>query len=528
MAATITPPAALKEKVTIKAEVKWLSCKDVCIPGKADLAITLPVADVQAKSKEAPEFEKLGWAGDVKLLPEYKDEATAAVNARQTNSPSNSPSILSEKLNVQGEKSLGLPMYLLFAFVGGFILNFMPCVLPVIALKICNLVEQANRSKQHIRLQGLAFVGGMISCFMLLAAIVLAVQATGNSVGWGFLFQNPVFLIGMCVVVLLFALSLFGMFYITLPGQQGVDQLASQQGYVGTFFKGVLATVLSTPCTAPFLGTALGFALTQNAWTVVAIFFAIGLGMSLPYFLLMAKPDLIRFMPKPGAWMERFKESMGFVLLATVAWLLFVLGTTIGADGVVRTVGFLIAIAFAAWVVSSFTSLCSSPTAKTRAWAAALSVVALSFYFCYGSRPGFGLNSLPATVISRNLPGEPGAIDWQPYTVAKLDGALNSGKTVFLDFTAEWCLTCKVNERTVLDSKPVVDKMKALNIVAIKADWTTQNPQISSLLAKFNRFGVPLYVIFPAGKPTQPIVLPEVLSPELVLEKLNEAGPSKN
>jgi thiol:disulfide interchange protein len=355
------------------------------------------------------------------------------------------------------------------------------------------------------------------------------VQATGRSVGWGFLFQYPAFLIGMSVVILLFALSLFGMFYISLPGtQQRVDELARKEGPLGTFFKGVLATILSTPCTAPFLGTAVGFALTQNAWTVLAIFFTIGIGMALPYFALMINPGLIKFIPKPGYWMEKFKEAMGFVLLATVVWLLYVLGTVIGAEGVVRTVAFLVSIGFATWVVSSFTDLSSSPMQKSRAWGVSMLAVGLTFYFCYAALPGFGMLPEQMARMPDKVATLPNEINWLPFNVSELEKALGKDKTVMLDFTAEWCLTCKVNERTVLDSAPVVEKLKALNVVTMKADWTTQDPQITALLSKFSRPGVPLYVIFPAGKPTQPIVLPEVITPDLVREKLAEAGPSKS
>jgi thiol:disulfide interchange protein DsbD len=260
----------------------------------------------------------------------------------------------------------------------------------------------------------------------------------------------------------------------------------------------------------------------------MAIFLSIGLGMASPYFVLMIKPELVKFIPKPGRWMEKFKESMGFVLLATVIWLLYVLGTTIGAEGVVRTVAFLTSIAFAAWLIDSFTDLLSPPLARARIWCFALLWVATSFYFCYASLPNFGLVPSQAIVISQNLPTESDTIRWLPYSVSELDKAIRSGKTVLLDFSAEWCLTCKVNERTVLDSKPVVEKMLALKVVPMKADWTTQDPQISALLAKFNRSGVPLYVIFPARNPTKPIVLPEVITPDLVLQKLAEAGPSQN
>jgi thiol:disulfide interchange protein len=563
--ATITPPADFKGPVKIKALVKWLCCKDVCIPGKADLTLTLPVTDKEpTKSSSAADFEQLGWTGNVKDLvgSEEKKEPVAAVSSASSNTPpaggarpgpgapnttvagstattttehssaatsgngsNGTDSLLSEKLDVQGEQPISLPLCFLFALIGGFILNFMPCVLPVIALKVVGIVEQAHGDRALIQKHAMAFTAGMIGTFLLLAGILIAVRAAGGSAGWGFLFQLPGFLIGMCVVVLLFALSLFGLFYISLPNQDSVDKLASRNDLIGTFFKGVLATVLSTPCTAPFLGTALGFAFTQSSFIIALIFLTIGVGMALPYFVLLLRPDMLKFMPKPGVWMERFKESMGFVLMATVVWLLYILGQTTGTDGVIRAVAFLVAIAFAAWIIASFTNLSSTSSRKSSIWGVALSVVAISFYACYGSLPGYGLTTVKQVSTAPSA-GAGGAIDWKPYDLSELEKTLKSGKTVFVDFTADWCLTCKVNERNVLDSKPVTEKLKALNVVTMQADYTNQNPAIGKILAKFNRSGVPLYIIFPGKNPTRPIVLPEVITQDLVLKALDQAGAS--
>jgi len=534
VAATITPPKGLSGLQTIKATVKWLSCKDVCIPGEAKVSIVLPVGDAQPQpSAEAADFAKVGWSDKLTTLSDSKppaknENSTAIAVLNKSDTTSSGGSILDKKLDVQGEKQLSLPIYLMFAFLGGFILNFMPCVLPVIALKVCSMVDSAHEDNNYIRVHGVAFASGMIATFLVIAIIILIVQSTtGQSVSWGFLFQYPAFLIVMSVIVLLFSLSLFGMFYINLPGaSQQVDQLARKEGLLGTFFKGVLATVLSTPCTAPFLGTAVGFALTQSAFTVLSIFFTIGLGMASPYVILMLKPKWIKFIPKPGTWMERFKESMGFVLLVTVLWLLYVLGRLVGSDGVVRTLGFLIAISFATWLTNSFTSLRSKPSTIYGMWGMALLVVAMSFYLCYASQPGYGLIVQQQKVLE-NLPESASAIEWKPYTEAALNSAVAENKTVMLDFTADWCLTCKVNERAVLQSASVVDKLKSLNVVTMKVDFTKQDPVVTKLLHKFNRSGVPLYVIFPAKNATEPIVLPEVITTDLVVEKLNEAGPSQ-
>ena len=224
--------------------------------------------------------------------------------------------------------------------------------------------------------------------------------------------------------------------------------------------------------------------------------------------------------------MERFKESMGFILLVTVLWLLYVLGSIVGSDGVVRTLGFLVSISFATWLLKSFTGLNSKPATIYRMWGLSLLVVAMSFYLCYASLPGYGLIPQQQKILD-SMPASASTIDWKPYSEAALNDAVNQNKTVMLDFTADWCLTCKVNEKTVLQSTSVVEKLKAEKVVTMKIDWTTQDPAITKFLKKFNRSGVPLYVIFPAGRPTEPIVLPEVITSELVIAKLNEAGPSK-
>jgi thiol:disulfide interchange protein DsbD len=259
----------------------------------------------------------------------------------------------------------------------------------------------------------------------------------------------------------------------------------------------------------------------------LGIFEAVGFGMSLPYLLLTVNPKWLKFIPKPGVWMEKFKESMGFVLLATVVWLLGVVGAQVGASGVMSVGFFLTGIAFAVWVTARFTDLSSSGTRKAVVWSIAGVIAASCLYFFILTRPDLmGTQaadaSEPKTAVTES------GITWLPFSIEDLDKNIAANKTVFLDFTADWCLTCKVNERTVLDSAPVVEQLKALNVVTMKADWTRRDATISKLLAKFQRSGVPLYVVFPAGKGSSPIVLPEVITPSLVVDKLKEAGPSKS
>lgn len=507
IAATITPPANLKagESLDLKAKVKWLACKELCIPGSAEVALSLPV------TTSTPQL----------------DNNQAFSFAPYTGKPATS--ILNENVQVQGasDKPGNFLVYLALAFVGGFILNFMPCVLPVISIKVLSFVQQAGEDPKRVFNLGLTFTAGILSSFLVLAFLVIGIQQAGQKVGWGFQFQVPGFLIAMSVLVLLLALSLFGLFYISVPGGTSeIDKLATKEGHTGTFFKGVLATVLATPCTAPALGTALGFAFGQPFWVILLIFFTIGLGMAFPYLLLTAQPAWMRYIPKPGAWMETFKESMGFVLLATVVWLLWVLGKQTGVEGVIWTSCFLLVISFAAWLIGRLVDLTSSNQKKYTVWAIALVLIGLG-YWCF--IPQVLAPEAAASVTSGNTTSGPDAngITWQPFSIDKLDAALGSKQTVLIDFTAEWCLTCKVNEQTVINTAPVAEKLKALKVVTFRADWTKKDSVITNLLQKFGRSGVPLYVIFPAGKPTQPIVLPEVITQSMVLEKLSAAGPSQ-
>lgn len=565
IAAPITPPVNLAPgtKLTFSAKVHWLTCKEICLPGKGSVSLTLPVASGSDKVEpdHVADFERANFNGDTKgIKVETHDSSAVAVSSEsgggnpptgtdgsdgrnQTSGTGTDGSgsaasggkfdLLTSKLDFDTDE--GAPSLLAalgLAFVGGFILNFMPCVLPVIAIKILSFLQQARDEPKRVKMLGLTFSAGITATFLLLASIVLLVQEAGQSVGWGFQFQYPGFIVAMCVVVLLFALSLFGLFYVGVSASDNeLTRLADKEGFVGTFFKGVLATVLSTPCTAPFLGTALGFAFTQSAGSVLLIFFTIGLGMSLPYLVLTAKPDWMKFVPKPGDWMEKLKESFGFVLLATVVWLLYVLGSQVGAESVAWTCAFLVAIAFAAWLISRFTNLSSSQEQKFKVWSIASVVVLTSFYFFVATKPGIGFVGEAAKVSADRkqaaTTNESGAITWQPLDINKLNAELNSNKTVFLDFTAQWCLTCKVNEQTILSTAPIVEKLKALNVVTMKADWTSQDETITALLHKFRRSGVPLYVVLPAGKPNHPIVLPEVITTDLVLQALDKAGPSK-
>ncbi len=538
IAAKVTAPDTIPDgEQKLVAKVKWLECKELCIPGSGETSMSLPAGKKGATAApgDTDLFKDSGFDGKVSDITAEShgtaggDGGSTSTGSSGTTAQNSSAGSILDRNLTPADTGGTMPPYMYFALavLGGFILNFMPCVLPVIAIKIISLMEQVDDEPGRVRLQGLVFAAGILSSFLVLGGVVLAAREAGQSVGWGFQMQYPPFVIAMATIIMIFSLSLFGLFYVTVnPGQAQIDKLASKEGLTGTFFKGVLATVLSTPCTAPALGPAVGFAFAQSPIVILGIFEAVGLGMSLPYLLLTINPNWLRFIPKPGVWMEKFKEAMGFVLLATVAWLLSVVGAQVGASGVQSVGFFLTGIAFAVWVSARFTDLSSTTQRKAVVWSISGVISAVCLYVFVLSRPDL-MGNVPSEPATAKTAVTESGITWLPFSIDDLDKNIAANKTILLDFTADWCLTCKVNEKTVLDSAPVVEQLKALNVVTMKADWTRRDETISKLLQKFQRSGVPLYVVFPAGKGSSPIVLPEVITPQLVVDKLKEAGPSK-
>ena len=408
----------------------------------------------------------------------------------------------------------GIFTFLLFGFLGGMILNLMPCVLPVISLKIFGFIQQAGQSRQKILRSGIAFTVGIFAWFIALALLLIALKAAGRDVTWGgFQFTNAYFVLVLSVIVLVFALNLFGVFEISLPQSmaRGLLSTTERKDDLGSFFQGVFATVLATPCTAPFLGTALGFAFTQSASIILSIFVAIAAGMSAPYLVLSAQPAWLRFLPKPGPWMLHVKQFMGFLLLATLLFLLYVLGAQRGLEGAIWASCFLLVISVACWIKGAFIS----PTAS----AAKRSVVLMfTLLLVIGSGVYFIGNKFQSAQLASSDSHLRG--DWQAFTPERLQAELEQGRNVFVDFTAAWCLTCKFNEANVLESAEVREAFQRRGVVKMKADWTNGDPVITKLLQQFGRPGVPLYVLYP-GKSQEPVVFPELLTKSMVLEKLD-------
>ena len=415
---------------------------------------------------------------------------------------------------------VSLWLMLCYAFIGGLILNIMPCVLPVIALKILGFVNEAKSNAAHVRKLGFIYTVGVLVSFGALAALVIGVKAAGHHAAWGMQFGNPIFLMFLITLVTLVALNLFGVFEVTLGGgaMNVAGELAGKSGVSGAFFNGVLATILATPCTAPFLAPALGFAFAQTAGTIVLFFLTIGLGLALPYLVLSWNPAWLKFLPKPGAWMEKFKMAMGFPMLATVMWLLSFAKQNYDDKKLVWLLVWLVFVATAAWVFGEF----SQRARKNKAVAAvvALLILAAGYAFALEKELNWRKPVAFATTATENAATDGFWKTWSPEAVAQ---ARTDGHPVIVDFTADWCLTCRVNAQTSLDIDSVSNKLKDIGAVALKGDYTHFPDNITAELTRYNRAGVPLVLVYPKDTNAPPFVLPEVLTPGIVLENLDAA-----
>jgi len=389
------------------------------------------------------------------------------------------------------------------AFIGGIILNLMPCVFPVLFLKGLALVQSSGEERKQLRSHGLVYTLGILVSFWAIVAVLLVLRAGGSQAGWGFQLQSPTFIAILASFLFFFALSLAGQFDLGLSLTSAGGELATKPGYTGSFFTGVLATVVATPCTAPLMGAAIGFALVQPAWITFAIFTALGLGLATPYMLLSLQPAWTKILPRPGAWMEVMKQLTAVPLFATAIWLAYVYGRLYAGgaadpgDGVYRLsllLGCFLVLAVAGWVLGKW-------PAK---WPSAITAIVLI---------AIGL------AIPLYQPKDTNLV-WAPYSQASLDAARRSGNPVFIDFTAAWCLSCQVNEKLVLHAKDVQQQLSDRHVTLLRADWTKYDPAITQELASLNRSGVPTYVLYPASESATPDVLPEVLTKDLVLEAI--------
>jgi thiol:disulfide interchange protein DsbD len=562
------PPSLPTGPIELKAHSEWLVCETSCIPGEADLVLQIgtgtatPSESAQLFDQYAARTQK-ALPGDIEvdlqragknlvlnvkgapvgvaldffpLPPAEVVLGHAKVDGSRLLLPLDSEQTQIDQLDGvlvlgtgdaaqgftvndlavrKGGPALGtvsapmdwavLPWMLAAAMLGGLILNVMPCVLPVISLKIFGFVSEAGERPDKIFRLSLAFSSGILACFAVLAVLVVALRGAGAQIGWGFQFQDDRFIMTLAVLVFAFALNLFGVYELTVSARAtgGLANLARGQGYSGAFFQGVFATVLATPCTAPYLGSAAAFAFAQPDWVTFLIFMFVGLGMALPYLVLAVIPGWTRFIPRPGPWMVHIKQFMGFLLLATLLWLLWVLGQVRGVDGVITAGGLLLVVGVIAWIKGSFWTPVSSTRSKIFAAIGTVGLLALAAG-AYG------------------FVREPSKIEWQAFSQAALDQAVQSGRPIFVDFTADWCLTCKWNERSVLETSEVRNAFDKYQVIPIKADWTRSDPEITAVLKKHGRAGVPMYLYYPGGRNAEPTVLPEQLSVQIVLNALSK------
>ncbi len=436
------------------------------------------------------------------------------------NSASNPNPPLDQENIHQFKGSVGLAIIL--AFLGGLILNCMPCVLPVISFKILGFVKMAGESRRLIFKHGLAFSFGVLLSFWALAGVLLLLQSWGHAVGWGFQLQEPLFVGILASIILVFGLSLFGVFELGagMASFAGQASTRSESGLASSFFSGILATAVATPCTGPFLGTAIGFAVTLPAFQSLMIFSSLGLGMAAPYLLFAAFPGLLKWMPKPGNWMVIFKEIMGFVMIATVLWLVWVFGAQTGTFAVFILLAGFFCLAIGCWIFGKW----GSPIKKKQVRLISLALTAAAF-----SLGGFAI--IKASGMSSTLPQTTNITDiamadanpskltdrWIPFSPELLEKLQTQNVPVFIDFTAKWCLICQANHVT-LETDQVRSVFQKKGVVKMLADWTKSDPVIAKWLKKFGRNGVPLYVLY--NEKNEAEVLPQVLTPEIVIKQL--------
>jgi thiol:disulfide interchange protein DsbD len=411
---------------------------------------------------------------------------------------------------------IGLGRALLFALLGGLILNLMPCVLPVLSLKALALAGHGGAESDRQRAHGLAYLGGVLACFAVLAAVLLALRGMGQALGWGFQFQSPAFVLLLAALFFVLGLNMSGVFSIGGRLAGIGDGLTRTPGLTGSFFTGALASIAATPCTAPFMGAAVGYAVTAPALVCLLVLLAMGLGLALPMLALSFSPGLRRFLPKPGPWMETFKQALAFPLYATAAWLVWVLSLQNGSDGVLAAMVGLVGLGLAAWLIGR-------PDAPARWQVAAVLVAALSLAAALrlaGSEAAIG----PASSASAAADALPAT----PFTPARLAEVRASGQPAFVNMTAAWCITCKVNERVALSGERIRAAFAAHNIAYLKGDWTRQDPAITRYLQEHGRAGVPLYVLYPSGPGARARVLPQVLTEAGVLEAIASLSQTKD
>lgn len=477
----VVPGGSAAGQAPVKAVLSYQSCNDrQCLPPTtAEATFDLKLGEEGAPTEAAAKLDPPGDSG-------AKPAGGRPAAASRAGAPR------------------GLLGILALAFLGGLILNAMPCVLPILSLKIFGLVQSAAGGRRQIARGMLATSAGILISFWALAAAAIAARSAGAAVGWGVQFQQPGFVAFLAAIVVLFSLNLWGVFEIPLPGRLArIGGAEGREGAAGHFVSGLFATLMATPCSAPFLGAALGFALAQDATTIVLTFTAVGLGMALPYLLVAAAPAIARFLPRPGAWMDTLKGTMGFLLAASAVWLFFVLSSQVSPQRLALLQLALLALALIAWLGSRGRYGLLRPAAGVALVAAIAGTVWLA-----GSAETGGAAARAGGPAQK-------LIAWVPFDKAQAETLAQGGQAVFVDVTADWCFTCKVNERLVLETDEIAGAFQEHGIVAMKADWTNRDDEIGAFLAEHGRYGIPFYVLYRPG--AEPHVFSELLTQEAVL-----------
>lgn len=576
----LTVPARVQgSQVTLSGEVEWLACSETCVPGHADVQLQLPVGSASpsaqaAMFKEArdrlpedqgnielrawrlnPEtvfLEFRGMPGDKAdwfplsetdnvegkepvwkadqgvEIPVPKDTAKLAGLLVTENAsgrhgvrvevpiadkaPASDASGTPGGMAAPASGSFTVWTALVSAFLGGMVLNLMPCVFPVLSLKAISLVQH-NEERRPQWAQGWVYTLGVLISVWLIAAPILLVSKSGDRLGWGWQMQSPLFVFGLATLFLAIALNLFGLFEVGEKLTQLASVAEGKKGLSEAFWSGAVATIAATPCTAPFMAGAVGYAVLQPAFGAFAIFSALGFGIAFPYLVLCGVPAARAWLPRPGAWMETFKQLMGFPMLLAMIWFLYILANLLVPEGLALAMAALVVVSLGAWVYGRW-AYSPEGSVRLKARLATLTIVLLGLV---GGAVLVADPSMQAGQPADAAP-KPGELTWMPYSAEALEKLRAEKKPVFIDFTAAWCVNCKANEKLVLARSEVVDAFKQHGIVTMKADWTRRDPAITAALQKFGRTGVPFYVVYPRSG--DPIPLPEVLTPQVVLEAL--------
>jgi thiol:disulfide interchange protein len=497
-------PEGSRGSFPLHARLHYQACNDSeCLPPvTTESNLTLQVA-ARDSSTDAGAAAPLPDAPATP--PPAHETRIAATQEARTAAPASRPS----------PSRSGLAGMLLVAVLGGLILNAMPCVLPILSLKVFGLVRSAAQGRHEVVRGALATAAGILVSFWALAGVSVAAAAAGAAVGWGVQFQRPGFVTFLVVVMTLFCLNLWGLFEIQLPlALARAGGAGAREGLAGHFGSGLFATLMATPCSAPFLGTAIGFALSQPAPIIFAIFSAVGVGLALPYLVLAAAPGAARLLPRPGAWMDTLRGAMGFVLAASVVWLLYVLGAQVSPERLsLVEVGLLLMALFVWFRHRNATGAAIWRGAATLATAvAAVALVTLA-------ASGGGSARAEQTAAQRSAPG---LIGWVAFDRARAESLAAAGQLVFVDVTADWCFTCKVNERLVLNTPEIAGAFSRHGVVPMRADWTNRSDSIGHFLAEHGRYGIPFYLLYRPGR--EPYVFSELPTKSAILTAVEEAG----